>query len=85
MKQLVEHNRQFAVLPPAIQYFNEYFADGYLFCARWKNIASGLPEQRQWWEIESIHDDVMKWKGLNTDPDGPTYAETAELRRVEGE
>ena len=68
-----------------VDYFNEYFADGYLFCARWKNIASGLPEQRQWWEIESIHDDVMKWKGLNTDPDGPTYAETAELRRVEGE
>ena len=26
VKQLVEHNRQFAVLPPAIQYFNEYFA-----------------------------------------------------------
>ena len=43
-----------------VDYFNEYFADGYLFCARWKNIASGLPEQRQWWEIESIRDGVMK-------------------------
>ena len=26
VKQLVEHNRQYAVLPPAIQYFNEYYA-----------------------------------------------------------
>ena len=29
---------------------NKYFADGYLFCARWKNFADGKDEQRQWWE-----------------------------------
>ena len=63
--------------------FNEYFADGYLFCARWKNLADGKGEQRQWWEIESIRDGVMKWKGLSRNADGPTYAETAELRKVE--
>ena len=62
--------------------FNEYFADGYLFCARWKNFADGKGEQRQWWEIESIRDGVMKWKGLSRNADGPTYAETAELRKV---
>ena len=32
---------------------NKYSADGYLFCARWKNFADGKDEQRQWWETLS--------------------------------
>ena len=63
--------------------FNEYFADGYLFCARWKNLADGKGEQRQWWEIESIRDGVMKWKGLSQKEDGSTYTATFEMTKVE--
>ena len=65
-----------------VDLFNEYFADGYLFCARWKNADDGMGERRQWWEIESIQNGVMKWKALNQNADGGTYAETAELKRV---
>ena len=66
-----------------VDLFNEYFADGYLFCARWKNASDGMGEQRQWWEIESIQNGVMKWKALNRDPDGSTYTETVEMTKVE--
>ena len=66
-----------------VDLFNEYFADGYLFCARWKNASDGMGEQRQWWEIESIQNGVMKWKALNQDSDGSTYTETVELTKVE--
>ena len=65
-----------------VDLFNEYFADGYLFCARWKNASDGMGEQRQWWEIESIQNGVMKWKALNRAPDGSTYTETAEMTKV---
>ena len=65
-----------------IDLFNEYFADGYLFCARWKNANDGAGEQRQWWEIESIKNGVMKWKALNRNADGSTYTETAEMTKV---
>ena len=66
-----------------VDLFNEYFADGYLFCARWKNASDGMGEQRQWWEIESIQNGVMKWKALNQDSDGSTYTETVEMTKVE--
>ena len=66
-----------------VDLFNEYFADGYLFCARWKNAGDGKGEQRQWWEIESIENGVMKWKALNQNADGSTYTETVEMTRVE--
>ena len=65
-----------------VDLFNEYFADGYLFCARWKNASDGMGEQRQWWEIESIQNGVMKWKALNRAPDGSTYTETVEMTKV---
>lgn len=64
-----------------IDLFNEYFADGYLFCARWKNAKDGMGEQRQWWEIESIQDGVMKWKTLNRKSDGSTYTESVVLKK----
>ena len=63
--------------------FNEYFADGYLFCARWKNAGDGKGEQRQWWEIESIQNGVMKWKSLGQTADGSTLIITAEMTRKE--
>lgn len=66
-----------------VDYFNEYFADGYLFCARWKNIGDGMGEQRQWWEIESIQNDVMKWKCLCKNDDGSTSIITAEMTKKE--
>jgi ABC-type sugar transport system substrate-binding protein len=66
-----------------VDLFNEYFADGYLFCVRWKSADEGTVEQRQWWEIESIQNGVMKWKALNQNADGPTYTETVELTKVE--
>ena len=61
--------------------FNYYFADGYLFCARWKNIGDGMGEQRQWWEITSIQNGVMKWKAQLQNSDGSAYIETAELTK----
>ena len=64
-------------------YFNYYFADGYLFCARWKNIGDGMGEQRQWWEITSIQNSVMKWKTQLQNGDGSTFEQTVELERVE--
>lgn len=63
-------------------YFNYYFADGYLFCARWKNIGDGMGEQRQWWEITSIQNSVMKWKAQLQNGDGSAYTETAEMTKV---
>lgn len=61
----------------------EYFVDGNLFCARWKNVGEGTEELREWWEIESIQDGVMKWTALRQNVDGTTYTETTELKKVE--
>ncbi|MBO7114101.1 MAG: hypothetical protein J6V95_02895 [Bacteroidaceae bacterium] len=41
--------------------FNNYFVDGYLLCTRWKNVGEDEYENREWWEIESIDNDSMKW------------------------
>lgn len=60
--------------------FNEYFADGYLFCVRWQS--AGEKENREWWQIESIQNGVMKWKALKQNPDGSTSTTTAELTKV---
>jgi hypothetical protein len=62
---------------------NKYFADGYLFCARWKNFADGKDEQRQWWEIESIQNGVMKWKSLRQNADGTTFTATVEMEKIQ--
>jgi ABC-type sugar transport system substrate-binding protein len=63
-------------------FFNQYFVDGYLFCVRWKN-ADENKEQRQWWEIESIQNGVMKRTALRMRADGTTYTDTIELSKVE--
>ena len=41
--------------------FNMYFVDGNLLCTRWKNVGENEFENREWWEIESIDADSMKW------------------------
>jgi ABC-type sugar transport system substrate-binding protein len=65
-----------------IDYFNQYVVDGYMFYARWKNIGENKQEERQWWEIESIQNGVMKWKALQQNADGTTITITAELTKI---
>ena len=60
-----------------------YFVAGNLLCTRWKNAGEGQEEHREWWEIESIKDGVMKWKALRLNPDGSTYTATFEMRKVD--
>ncbi len=60
-----------------------YFVAGNLLCTRWKNAGEGQEEHREWWEIESIEDGVMKWKALRQKEDGSTYIATFEMKRVD--
>ncbi len=59
----------------------EYFVDGVLLCTRWKKTADS-EEQREWWEIESINNEVMKWKATRVRADGTKYVERFEMRRA---
>lgn len=59
-------------------YYNEYFVDGNLLCFRWFDLDS---EKREWWEIESIKDGVMKWTALRKDEDGKEYTASFELKQ----
>jgi len=59
--------------------FSEYFVDGNLLCTRWKNKNIDNEEHREWWEIESIKDGVMKWTALRMNEDGSTYTATFEM------
>ena len=59
----------------------EYFVDGTLLCTRWKKTADS-EELREWWEIESIEDGMMKWKALREREDGSTYTATFQMTRV---
>ena len=60
----------------------EYFVDGILLCTRWKQTADSK-ELREWWEIESINDGVMKWTALRMREDGTTYTATFEMTKVQ--
>ena len=62
---------------------HDYFVDGTLLCTRWKNAGEGQEEHREWWEIESINDGVMKWKALRQREDGTTYTATFEMTKVQ--
>ena len=62
---------------------NEYFVDGILLCTRWKNAGEGQVENREWWEIESIQNGVMKWTALRMRDDGSTYTATFEMTKVQ--
>ena len=59
-----------------------YFIAGPLLCMRWKNFGDET-EYREWWEIESIQDGVMKWKALRLREDGSTYTATFQMAKVE--
>ena len=63
--------------------YAEYFVAGNLLCTRWKNAGEGQEEHREWWEIESIKDGVMKWKALRQREDGTTYTATFEMKKVD--
>ena len=60
----------------------DYFVDGILLCTRWKQTADSK-ELREWWEIESIKDGVMKWTALRMREDGTTYTATFEMTKVQ--
>ena len=62
--------------------YANYFVDGNLLCTRWKNKGEGQEEHREWWEIESIKDGVMKWTALRMREDGTTYTATFEMTNV---
>ena len=59
----------------------EYFVDGTLLCTRWKQTAAS-EELREWWEIESIKDGVMKWTALRMRENGTTYTATFQMTKV---
>jgi hypothetical protein len=61
--------------------FNQYLVDGNLLCTRWKN-EGDEQESREWWEIESIEDGVMKWKALRIGEDGAPYAASFTMTKV---
>ena len=63
--------------------YADYFVDGTLLCTRWKNAGAGNEEHREWWEIESIENGVMKWKALRQREDGTTFTSTFEMKKVE--
>ena len=59
-----------------------YFIAGPLLCMRWKNFGDET-EYREWWEVESIKDGVMKWTALRQREDGSTYTATFQMTKVE--
>ena len=63
--------------------YAEYFVAGNLLCTRWKNEGAGNEEHREWWEIESIENGVMKWKALRQREDGSTYTATFEMKKID--
>ena len=62
--------------------YANYFVDGNLLCTRWKNKGEGQEEHREWWEIESIEDGVMKWTALRMREDGTTYTANFEMTKT---
>ena len=62
--------------------YAKYFCDGALLCTRWKNVGEGKEEYREWWEITSIENGVMKWYGLRQREDGSTYEVIYEMTKV---
>ena len=53
--------------------YANFFIDGTLLCMRWKNTGEDQKEHYEWWELESIQNGEMKWKGLRKHEDGSTF------------
>ena len=68
----------------APHYLADYFVDGTLLCTRWQDTKDS-EELREWWEIESIKDDVFKATALRVREDGSTYTATLQMTRVQPE
>ena len=66
------------------RYLADYFVDGVLLCTRWQDTKDS-EEMREWWEIESIKDDVFKATALRVREDGSTYTATFQMTRVQPE
>ena len=66
----------------APHYLADYFVDGTLLCTRWQDTKDS-EELREWWEIESIQDGVLKATALRVREDGSTYTATLQMTRVE--
>ena len=64
---------------PSANTLNEYFVASKLLCMRWINADQ---EHREWWEIESIENGVMKWTALRQNADGTTFTSTFEMKKV---
>lgn len=65
---------------PSGDTLNEYFVVGNLLCMRWINEGT---EYREWWEIESIEDGVMKCKAIRHDDNGITFTPIFDMTKVE--
>ena len=66
---------------------SDYFVDGTLLCTRWViddevGDDDKKKDNREWWEIESIENGVMKWKALRANEDGTTYVATFEMTLI---
>ena len=61
--------------------YNEYFADGPLFCFRWQK--PGQEGRHENWEIVSCTGGEMVNKAFHRRADGSTYTITAHLKKVE--
>ena len=68
----------------APHYLADYFVDGTLLCTRWQDTKDS-EELREWWEIESIKDDVVKATALRVREDGSTYTASFQMTRVQPE
>jgi len=60
---------------------NEYFVDGNFLATRWKEIGGVM--EYEYWEIESIDGDQMKWSALRQLPDGLRYRQGVKWQKVE--
>ena len=70
---------------PSESVFSTYFVDGNLLCTRWKNVGENEKENREWWEIESIDGNEMKWTALRREFTGmqvKEYTASFSMRKV---
>lgn len=60
---------------------NEFFVDGKFLATRWES--AGQPMEYEYWEIESIDDNGMKWSALRQLPDGLRYLQGVRWKKIE--
>jgi hypothetical protein len=60
---------------------NEYFVNGNFLATRWQE--AGQPIEYEYWEIQNIDGDHMKWMALRQLPDGLRYGQGVKWQKVE--